>query len=1422
MRRPLPLSSTLPLLAALVVAVTAPPAAARQANPVYVDDSPRAWELIQRARQQAAENEGEAIRLYQELLDEYGSKLVPAHAGAEDEYVSVRWRVHGDLLREETLLERYRLVEEAEAQRLLDAGALRRLAATRALTAPGLEALLRTGQEDLEGARFRAALSRLDEAVTCHELTSQRAAHCWYMIGLAAHYLGRAERLDAAVEQLRQAGSDGRPMLDALEELRDQGNGPEIERGVTSLHPADTGDLTELVAQTIWSVHLGNTLHARRYGDGLGAPPSSSGFQRRQQGALGTVAATLAGSTMYVNEGHTVRALDRFTGRSVWERTYMDRPRLAVIDRDSAQPGDLSVVAVEGDVLVTLTGHAQVSMRSGEGQVISLDARTGQLRWAMSLDRIGGDKEYEGLFPHGAPVIAEGLAYVLARKVTKQSLTGCYVVALELDTGALAWIRHIASSGSKAKIARHFSSIVYDDGRLYVASAVGAIAALDAATGDVRWLRRQSVPVTIRDRVRQPWEMSGPVVLDDRIIAITPDQRLVVALDRETGSVLETHDARARDGWNSPAYLLASNGMVYGVGTEVRAYSADFLGRPRWRLPRPVTSSPVEPAAVDGLDALESLDVIPIDIPPPNPISPRSRRFEEALDLVGRVQPVAGALVVPTQAGVLFVDDETGGIVHRLPVERSGNPLAVGSQLAVAGADALEVYMSLERAERMLRQRLAASPDEPDPALSLVQLGIRVEDLDLALEGAEQSLRAIRRTTDTAAASGATAELFSMLLEVHRRRIADAPDERDALYAMIGDVADTPEQQVEYRLAYADGFIDDDPRRAVGVLQSILSQPVLAATVRSESATLRPAAYWAAERLAGLRHAHGADIADQPANAAARRFAELRQGGSAGELTALAEEYPYTDAAVDAAALAAEKFRADGATRDGLAALAALYHLDPSDDRAARLLGRFAELCLDDGGVDQAHAVLAMLAQRGIGAVETSSGRRDPAVWRDRLAVRAATRPRPQLGPAAAPARVLSGRRLVPLSSASASSKQTLLLNGALLSLHTAPSLESMWTVQLESADARLLASDDEQVLLWLEDQGDPRVKALDPATGRTLWTTTPLRDHLLPALAVDRGVDSQMPDGMPFDPRASIPTLGPGTVSIVRRNGGVATYERHAGALLWSADGVLEQVHLAFAHDLGLVVAGLGRPAGGRGGTLVPRLVLLDPRTGAVRLTARPQAGLIWMAADPLGSLVCASAEGVELIDLLTGRRRWTSVAYAVRESRRGWSTGGHLILETRTSSLVSMDLRNGSVSPPFDTAVRGRWDSESLSDVHVVDDLIVARFRDRVVRYDVRGRVLGADIVSDETREYRALIPAGDRLAVVSHHDTRQVEVPGSNLRERQHDYRVYLFSENLALDGKIIDLPPLKRRVRTVGAIDGWLLLSSAGDTLAVPMP
>ena len=233
--------------------------------------------------------------------------------------------------------------------------------------------------------------------------------------------------------------------------------------------------------------------------------------------------------------------------------------------------------------------------------MVCLEVGTGELRWKVTIDRIGGVEDHEGLVPYGAPIIAEGLVFVLARKVSPQLLTSCYLIALDISDGELRWARHVCSSGGlKTRVARPFSTPAYVDGDLFIATAIGAIARLDAATGQTRWLRRFAVPITSYAAQRRPWELGGPVVISDRVIAIAPNQRHIVTLARETGDLLEVVDARTREGWATPRYLLGNDPWVYAIGREIRAFHLDDLTNPRWRLPDPALAADDLALPADG------------------------------------------------------------------------------------------------------------------------------------------------------------------------------------------------------------------------------------------------------------------------------------------------------------------------------------------------------------------------------------------------------------------------------------------------------------------------------------------------------------------------------------------------------------------------------------------------------------------------------------------------------------------------------------------------------------------------------------------------------------------------------------------------------------------------------------------------------
>src|SRR5688572_27925485 len=165
------LKSILPIILAATLMPLAHDAAAQSDNPVYVDDSPQAWELFRQAQDQTRNNASEAVRLYQELLDEYAMKLIPVSENSPDHFRAVRQRVLQALRGSRPLLERYLLIQTPHAETLLQAGELEQLARTRSLTEPGLEAMLRLAQRDVEAARFQTSLSRLFECLSHPALT---------------------------------------------------------------------------------------------------------------------------------------------------------------------------------------------------------------------------------------------------------------------------------------------------------------------------------------------------------------------------------------------------------------------------------------------------------------------------------------------------------------------------------------------------------------------------------------------------------------------------------------------------------------------------------------------------------------------------------------------------------------------------------------------------------------------------------------------------------------------------------------------------------------------------------------------------------------------------------------------------------------------------------------------------------------------------------------------------------------------------------------------------------------------------------------------------------------------------------------------------------------------------------------------------
>lgn len=1437
------------LAAALALAAggLARQARSQQDNPVYINDSPQAWQQFRRAREQIKDNVGEAVREFQELLDDYPTRLVPMHDSASNQYTATRQRVLAELRGHERLLDRYQQIEEAEARRLLEAGELERLVLTRSLTDSGLEGLLRLAQFDLEAGRLDRARARATEALAHPRLTAEAAAYGWYVQGLAAHYRGDKAAAVAAAAQLELRETPRRDALRAeltrllAEPLVAAANSGS---GRSSLDRGDATDLRDVVGEPIWSKPLDQSLVRRVLTEpGDIDLEARSGLEvPRREGAFLTAVPTVADSLVFINEGHRIRAFNRLTERLIW--SAQDGNVSSPLDRESQEIGDVNVVAAGEGAVVTLTGHAVREGRTGSGALVCLDALTGRQRWSVRLDRLGRDEEFGGLFPFGAPIIADGAVFVLGRKVAAQQLASTYLLALNLDDGSLLWSLHVDSSGGlQSRITRPYSLLMYDQGDLYVGTALGAIARIDAATGVTRWLHRFSVPISPMSTDLRPWEIGGPVMTSRGVLAIQPDGRRVVLLDRETGERLESHPIIGNSQWGEPRYLLADDEMVYAVSrNSIRGFAVGNLAEPLWTLlgleadegegrrASGMVSQPDESRSGPGLGRAAS-----------------GGAASERLALRGRAQLLDGAILAPTSDGLVIIDSETGQIIHRLPQAPIGNAVAVEGQIVLAGEDQLAAYMPLQLAQRMLRERLAAATGDgaggggdPEPALALLRLGMRARDLPLALEGAELAWQILSVAPPGDERARGHDELFAWLLELVDTGRGGDRRQQESVFALIDRVATQPAQRVQYLLSYGDWLVPHALPAAVEAYQAVLSDRGLATALLMQNDVSRAGGAWAGDRLAQLIGERGPGVYARESDFAATSLANLLAAGAAAPeaLQALAEEFPLAEAAVEASLRAASIWQARGQPLKALEALTHLHRM--GDGRAApRILAAMVELCLAQDWRDQAAEILRMAVEfRGdprlvIHAVENSA-----SAWLASLGPVGAPPARPLMGDSLTTAGDPVSGQVVPLHAAARGVRRTdalLLLDEATLRLLEAPQMQQRWSVNIGEGGAQALRFTNQEIVLWLGGvTSEPRAVGLNPADGSQRWIT-PRLSELLPLPAAALADKPQIVGGQAVAGTETIPMLGGGRLVLARRSGGVVAFDAaDPERVRWQRERTLDQVHFAHLSDAALVLIGLRYAPAGQAG-MNGAILVIDPDSGEIRhdLETADLRSVRWAAITPMSELAYATESGVQMIDLLSGRSLWSSRGAAARSTRNGWPAGMHVIVEDGAAELRSIQCHDGGMSDPFDAPIRGEWSPRDLREVMLDDGQILVRYADRIIRFALDGRRLGADVVVDE-RDYRWLlvgwgIDNSPRLLAISQHKPVQAQDAERGVRFTVHAYTLYLMAGDCRLLGREINqVQGLTGPLEEALALDQVLALSvkaSQGGparTYLIPMP
>lgn len=1274
--------------AALCLALVLSPAPAQPNAPVYLDDSLRAAEALVRARELASiGNESDAVRVLQSVLDEDADRLTPSERDP-DLFVEVREVVHRLLRNDRALLERYRELASEPARRALEAGDAELASSRYLLTSAGFDATVRLaaqrferaqfdsayrtlvtleGHPDRDGARLRVAAELLNEVVARIGATGADAGDARWL---------RTTR-DTADRWATDAGIE--PVA------RAQAPSPRIARAWSPFAPAPAVDLSNLLARPLWSDTLGEPLPVRVSGPRNEANRAPFPETARWLGSVPTV----VGDTVFVSDGQTVSAWNRFTLALLWRLRMEGAISGPYTLRPDSGPVESAVVTVgEGRAAVVSGLRIENQVREVRHLVV-LDAESGRVLWTQGPFDTGIDDPEESMFVPPA-LISEGTVVLRVEKdATSRRLDGLYLVGFDLETGRVLWRRSAGSSGVLTFGYRSptIEALEAARGLTFAQARVGVITAVETVSGRVAWARRVSTPFQQRSASTDPWDFNVPIVHNGLVYLLSPTRDRVMCLDAETGALLASMGS---DAFGSPNYMILSGEVLVGVGrSALRTLRIDEFGEPG--------AQPEEIA-----------------------------RFAPEI-FRGRVVAMGDRLLAPLLNDIVVLRPEPGvpdeeRIERRIRLDEPGVVLPLEGQLVVVDDARVHTYLLWEVAERQLRERMDASPRDPAPAITYAELAYRSGHTDGLLEAIDRALAAIE--ADPLAESG-PANLSRVFRSV---RSMVAPDEsapttaltdavREGLVQRLGRSASSPSERAAYFLT--SGSVLEamgETARAVQAYQSVLDATELASASYALGDTQVSADFEATRRLRALIASEGRQFYEPYEADAERLLSEARSSLAFDAFESIARRYPVSRAAVSAWMEAASRAQAQGKTQlaalsleEGLAA--ARLSLDSDDPLIGELGGRLIGLQRRAGLLYPVLETLTRLERAHPGVTLTELG--EP-IDRGSLAATvrseiAASDRRAEIGP-----RPLRSEQITGWAIEEPFADRSPLPVTDRVMLRNEKGEMALWRLASDepSGLTRSWGMLTRDLYLWMDQRGvylaqqvgegqvvDYRFVCRDLDTGDERWATAPFRT-VVPSGELERLVAESGPSTQkrvmwtPLDPIAEVDrpmlAIDRSTMVLVDRLGRAASYDLGSGRLLWTRSDLMPRVHDVSLSGGMLLVGGstlrVDLSVAGRDplqGETAPGVVLaIDARSGQTVYRWQTDDRVRWVRVAPEGFGVVGLDRGLVSLDLVRQRVRWKAESPRLFTTYAAWIFPGRVIVRAETPELWQVSTDDGVVN--------------------------------------------------------------------------------------------------------------------------------------------
>ena len=364
----------------------------------------------------------------------------------------------------------------------------------------------------------------------------------------------------------------------------------------------------------------------------------------------------VSGGKVFVQTTRWVGAAGLTTGKLLWR--YPERP--------GRPSGRECADAVLGPAVRSGCVVAFVS-----GELVAFAADTGRRLWSVAdiAAEAPAKGRPEAKVLVNSAAVTDGRVFVCAAVVGQE--TASVVVAAEVRTGAVLWRRKLSSHLFRGMLGRgvHPAPAVCAEGAVFVSTNLGAVAAIDAATGEVRWLARYNAFSQARRRAASAgdgcWRNGRPVVYRGMLIVAPQDADHLIAFDMNTG----------RQQWRASRqgmrHLIgAANGSVYVSGDRAGAVDT-ATGKQLW-------------------------------------LSDKIGR------LSGRPALLASGLLVPVRKGIVRVDIRTGKLLSTRALEGTREP---GN---LVGSSGLLLSASFDRIDAYAGGAAVSPPRKPQPPENVV------------------------------------------------------------------------------------------------------------------------------------------------------------------------------------------------------------------------------------------------------------------------------------------------------------------------------------------------------------------------------------------------------------------------------------------------------------------------------------------------------------------------------------------------------------------------------------------------------------------------------------------------------------------------------------------------------------------------------